>query len=179
MTTLVERIVSVCSALDLAEVPWALGGALALAYATEEPRGTRDIDVNVFVPATSAAQVFAALPLGVDHTETDAAVALSDGQVRLWWEGTPIDVFFAVEQFHMDVGTRCRTVPFGGRLIRVLSAEDLAVFKAMFDRSKDWVDIATMVESNSIDVEVAADRLGALLGDDPRVERLRSLTPPR
>ena len=178
MTTLVERVVSVCDSLDRAGVPWALGGALALAYATEEPRGTRDIDVNVFVAATSAAEVFTALPAGVEHSAIDVSVALRDGQVRLWWEGTPIDVFFAVEQFHLDVGSRCRTVPFGGRLIRVLSAEDLAVFKAMFDRGKDWVDIATMVESHGIDLEVAADRLRALLGDDPRVERLRALAVP-
>ena len=61
MTTLVERIVDVCEHLDRAGLPWALGGALALAYATEEPRATRDIDVNVFVPATEAARVFAAL----------------------------------------------------------------------------------------------------------------------
>lgn len=174
MTTLVERVVSVCDALDRARLPWALGGALALAYATEEPRGTRDIDVNVFVAATAAAEVFAALPAGVEHGPADIAAAQRDDQVRLWWEGTPIDLFFAVEQFHFDVADRCRTVPFGGRLIRVLSAEDLAVFKAMFDRGQDWVDIATMVESLAIDLDVAADRLAGLLGDDPRVERLRT-----
>jgi len=87
-------------------------------------------------------------------------------------------MFFAVEQFHIGVGNRCRTVPFSGRLIRVLSAEDLAVFKAMFDRGRDWVDIATMVESHGLDVEIAADRLRALLGDDSRVERLLSLANP-
>lgn len=174
MTTLVEQVVSVADALESAGVPWALGGALALAYATEEPRGTRDIDVNVFVAATAAAEVFAALPVGVEHGPADLAAARRDDQVRLWWEGTPIDLFFAVEQFHFDVADRCRTVPFGGQLVRVLSAEDLAVFKAMFDRGKDWVDIATMVESHAIDLDLAADRLAELLGDDPRVERLRT-----
>jgi hypothetical protein len=178
MTSLVERVVAVCDSLDRAGVPWALGGALALAYATEEPRGTRDIDVNVFVAATAAAEVFAALPAGVEHAATDEVAALRDGQVRLWWEGTPIDLFFAVEQFHLDVGGRCRTVPFAGRSIRVLSAEDLAVFKAMFDRGKDWVDIATMVESHGVDPEIAAERLAALLGQDARVDRLRSLAVP-
>jgi len=57
----------------------------------------------------------------------------------------------------------------------VLCAEDLAVFKAMFDRPKDWVDITTMIESNALDVEVAAQRLAGLLGDDARVGRLRGL----
>ena len=80
----------------------------------------------------------------------------------------------AVSGRHAEVARRCRAVPFAGRTIRVLSAEDLAVFKAMFDRPKDWVDIASMHESNAIDLGLAADRLADLLGhDDPRIPRLR------
>ena len=82
MMTLVDRVLAVCAALDDHAVPWALGGALALAYATEEPRGTRDIDVNVFVAATEAAVVFAALPEGVVHTAADVRAAHRDEQVR-------------------------------------------------------------------------------------------------
>lgn len=175
MTTLVERIVAVCAALDRAEVPWALGGALALAYATNEPRGTRDIDVNVFVAASQARSVFAALPPGVAFAESDVTEAKDRDQVRLWWDSTPIDVFFAAEQFHLDVAKRCRNVPFEGRRINVLSAEDLAVFKALFDRTKDWADIEAMVDSKGIDVGLAADRLATLIGDDARVARLRTL----
>ena len=152
MTTLIDRILGLCAALDRAHTPWALGGALALAYATSEPRGTRDIDVNVFVPSTAAAEVFAALPVGVAHTDADLAEATARDQVRLWWDSTPIDVFFAAEQFHHDVAKRCRTVPFEGRQIHVLSAEDLAVFKAMFDRTKDWADIESMAEEISRDL---------------------------
>ena len=175
MISLVDRVLAVCSSLDEHEVPWALGGALALACATEEPRGTRDIDVNVFIAASKAQAVFAALPAGVQHSPADVKSAQRDEQVRLMWDDTPIDVFFAAEQFHFDVQQRCQLVPFAGRLIRVLCAEDLAVFKAMFDRGKDWVDIATMVESNAIDLDLAADRLQGLLGDDPRVARLRQV----
>ena len=175
MTTLVARVVAICESLDAARVPWALGGALALAYATNEPRGTRDIDVNVLVGAADAARVFAALPAGVTSTEADVIEAGERDQVRLWWDTTPVDVFFAAEQFHLDVSIRCRQVPFEGRRIRVLAAEDLAVFKAMFDRTKDWADIEAMVDSNAIDLTVAADRLADLLGDDSRVERLRML----
>jgi hypothetical protein len=176
VTTLVDRIVAICESLDRAGVPWALGGALALAYATNEPRGTRDIDVNVFVGAAEASRVFAALPVGVLSDEADLDEARDRDQVRLWWEDTPVDVFFAADSFHFEVARRCRSVPFEGRSINVLSAEDLAVFKAMFDRTKDWADIESMVESNAIDLGVAADRLGAVLGGDPRVARLRTLT---
>ena len=175
-TRLVDRIVAVCEALDQAGVPWALGGALALAYATNEPRGTRDIDVNVFVSSANARAVFASLPAGVVSSDVDVAEAAHRDQVRLWWDATPIDIFFAADPFHVDVGARCRVVPFEGRRIRVLSSEDLAVFKALFDRTKDWADIEAMIESNAIDLQLAAARLEMLLGNDPRVERLRNLT---
>lgn len=175
MISLVEQVVAVCDALDEAGVPWALGGALALAYATEEPRGTRDIDVNVFVPSSSAAAVFGALPAGVRHGAADVRAVQRDDQVRLLWGDTPLDLFFAAEPFHHEVASRVQRVPFAGRTINVLCPEDLAVFKAMFDRGKDWVDIETMVESRSLDTEVAADRLYEVLGDDERVARLRLL----
>ena len=174
--SLVDRVVAVCDSLDRAGIPWAIGGALALAYATEEPRATRDIDVNVFVAADDAPRVFAALPTGVRHAASDVDAVTADEQVRLWWDETPLDLFFAADAFHLEVAERCRRVPFGGREISVLSAEDLAVFKAMFDRPKDWVDIATMHESKAIDLMAAADRLAELLGDDPRVARMRGLS---
>lgn len=175
MTTLVERIVAIATALDESSIPWAIGGAIALAYATEEPRGTRDVGVNVFVATDRAAEVFAAMPGGVRHGRDDITAARNDGQVRLWWDDTPIDIFFAEAPFHHEIDARCRAVPFAGTTIRVLAPEDLAVFKAMFDRPKDWVDIATMADARAIDLDAAADLLASLLGDDPRVERLRDL----
>jgi hypothetical protein len=95
--------------------------------------------------------------------------------VRVFWDDTPVDVFFAVDRFHDEVAQRCHEVPFAGRTVRILAPEDLAVFKALFDRAQDWVDILTMVQSRAVDVDVAAARLERLLGDDPRVERLREL----
>lgn len=175
MTTLVEQVAAIGEALDASGVPWAFGGALALAYATSEPRGTRDIDVNVFVPSSQARSVFRSLPRGVRHSKADLDAAIQDDQVRLYWDDTPVDVFFAADAFHNDVAHRCRSVPFAGRTIRVLCAEDLAVFKAMFDRPKDWVDIETMIEAGSLDVETAATHLSMLLGDDLRIDRLRRL----
>jgi pimeloyl-ACP methyl ester carboxylesterase len=175
--SLVDRIVALCDALDTAEVPWALGGAIALAYATEEPRGTRDVDVNVFLKSNQAKRVFVVLPAGVVSSAADLISAKRDDQVRLWWDDTPIDLFFSASQFHDSVSQRVRRVPFAGRHINVLCSEDLAVFKALFDRPKDWIDIATMAEDGALDCEVAALRLEDLLGVDPRVDRLRAFTP--
>lgn len=175
MTTLVDQVIAIGAALDESGLEWAFGGALALAYATSEPRGTRDIDVNIFVPALRAAAVFDLLPTGVQHSPTDVTDATRDDQVRLFWDETPVDVFFAADDFHADVATRCRVVPFVGGTIRVLCPEDLAVFKVLFDRPKDWVDIATMMEARSLDLEVTIERVEALIGPDARIARLRAL----
>jgi hypothetical protein len=175
MITLPQRVVAVADAFDRADLPWALGGARAHAYATEDPRATRDIDVNVFVSAARASEVLCALPEGVRYDDGDLATVRRTEQVRVWWDDTPIDLFFSADPFHAETAKRSLTVPFEGRSIRVLCPEDLAVFKAMFDRRKDWVDIESMVEWNAIDLDVAAARLATLLGDDDRVQRLRTL----
>jgi hypothetical protein len=171
--TLVERILAIAVSLDDSGLDWAFGGAFALAYATEEPRGTRDIDVNVFVPSSEVDHVVASLPPGVAHGAADRRRARADDQVRLWWEDTPVDLFFVAGESHLDVATRVRAVPFGGRMVRILCAEDLAVFKAKYDRPNDWVDIEAMAEAGTLDRRVAASRLATILGDDPRVGRLR------
>ena len=174
MTGLVDKVRAIAEALE-GRVPYAFGGAIALAYATEEPRGTRDVDVNVFVAPAAVDEVFAALPAGVVHTPDDHRAVLADEQVRLWWDDTPVDLFFAAHPFHLAAGKRSRAVDFDGTPIRVLAAGDLAVFKVLFDRPKDWVDIATMIDSGTLDVAEAARQVESLLGEDPRVERLRSM----
>ena len=68
-------------------------------------------------------------------------------------------------------------MPFADTTIPVLGATELAVFKAFFNRTKDWADIEAMVDSGTLDVEVVVAELLALLGDDPRIERLRAMTP--
>lgn len=170
---LVERILAVADALDDGKVPWAFGGAFALAFATAEPRGTRDIDVNVFLDSSRVDRVFAALPEGVGIPASARRSVEKDDQVRLMWDDTPIDLFFATSDFHREVHRRCLTVPFAGRMVRVLCPDDLAVFKAMFDRPKDWVDIDAMDDANTLDRSRASSRLAGILGvDDPRIARL-------
>jgi hypothetical protein len=175
VTTLVEKVLAVAAALADADLPFAFGGALALAYATEEPRGTRDIDVNVFVSPADVDAVFDALPVPVVHTTADRRAVARDEQVRLFWDDTPIDLFFAAHPMHHEAGSRRRWVDFAGTQIPVLAPLDLAVFKALFDRAKDWVDIETMRDSGTLDTRAAAAAVEALLGDDPRVDRLRRL----
>jgi hypothetical protein len=176
MPSLVETIIELEHALAAAAVPHAFGGALALAFHTEEPRGTRDVDVNVFLAPSSVDEVFAVLPSGVSWDGEDAERVRRDGQVRLFWDDTPIDLFFSTHAFHGAAELHVDRVPFAGITMPVLGATELLVFKAFFDRTKDWADIEAIVESGTADLHAALGWLVDLLGgDDPRIARLRAL----
>jgi hypothetical protein len=158
-------------------IPHAFGGAHALAYYAP-PRATVDIDLNVFVPATRAQKVLRVLArLGV-ATETPSLVERieRDGQARLLWDGTPVDVFFAYDELHESSMQRRRTVEFGEDLIHVLSAEDLMIYKVVFDREKDWRDIAEMIYATyeRLDFDYVLTWLGRICrADSEQLSRLR------
>ncbi len=175
-SNLVERIVALHRALESAGIPHAFGGALALAWCTQRARATIDIDINLFVDVSEAGEVFAALPPGVEVTDEDRARIAADGQTRLWWEKTPVDVFFDTTPFHTAVAGRARTESFGGDEVPFLACRDVAVFKAFFDRTKDWADLEEMAEAGTLDVEAVAGVLAHYLGpSDSRIARLLTL----
>lgn len=174
MSELGDQLLAVHAALDRARIPHAIGGAIALGYCTLEPRGTRDVDVNVFVGPERAKEVLAALPDGVEFTGESLEKAERDGQVRLRWGITPVDIFLSVLPFHDHVEEHVRRVPFEGHTIPVLSCTGLAVFKAMFDRPRDWVDIEAMAEARSLDIDEAKRWVLEMAGEDERVEKLEA-----
>lgn len=177
MSLLGQRLLEIHDALSDAGLPHAFGGAIALAYCTQEPRGTRDLDVNVFVVPERARDVFAALPPEVTVTSGNIATAERDGQARVWWEDTPIDVFLDVHSFHVEVADNVRRVAFEGREIPVLDCTALAVFKALLDRAKDWVDIEEMAAAGALNLPHAQAWLERLLGAESSVgRRLRALS---
>lgn len=171
--TLADRLVELHRALAARRIPHAFGGAIALAYWTENPRGTSDIDVNVFVPATQSEGVLAALPSGVDQAPGTGERIERDGQIRLWWNETPVDLFFNNVPVHEDAERHRREVPLRGVRIPVLGPVELAVFKAMFDRTQDWADIEAMIAAQTLDVDAVRDAMRGMLGPaDHRFGRL-------
>ena len=86
-----------------------------------------------------AARVIQSLPAGAQATKGNEAALQRDGQVRLWWDGTPLDLFLNTTDFHEEVSTRIRWEQFAERSIPFLSCNDLAVFKAFFNRIKSRI----------------------------------------
>lgn len=174
--TLAQRVVALDDAL--AEIPHAFGGALALAYYAE-PRATIDIDVNLFIRTDRFAEVVGPL-VALGARADDPAVAAfvrRDGQARVMWDETPLDLFFAYDPFHDAASAARRSVPFADGAIPILAAEHLVVCKVVFDRPKDWVDIDAMVAADAaIDVAEVLRWVGRIAGDDdPRFERIAAV----
>ena len=176
MLTLARRVVAIDEALS--GIPHAFGGALALAYYAE-PRATIDIDLNVFVPATRFSEV--AGPLVVLGAAADdpsvAEIVGREGQGRVMWDETPIDLFFSYDPFHEAAGAARRSVPFGDTTIPVLAADHLIVCKVVFNRPRDWVDIDAMLAAPAdIDAAEVLRWVARIAGDeDPRYNRIATL----
>ena len=117
--------------------------------------------------------MLAAFPAGVERPDGTVQAIARDGQVRVWWEGTPLDLFFDYARIHADAAAHSRTVPFAGTTIPVLGPVELTVFKAMFDRTRDWADIEAMVAVGTVDLDAARAALHVMLArDDERFRRL-------
>lgn len=177
----IELIVSVHDHLDRGGIAHAFGGALALGYVAE-PRGTVDIDVNVFVPTARLDEVSAALEPAGFRPPGEVATGPPVAGIRFTHtsEPFPLDVFPSLDERYTDVEQRVVHHPFGrgDDVLPFLSAEDLCVFKLAFNRPRDWVDLAAIARARpDLDLDVVSDLLVALHGPTmhPRLARFRAL----
>jgi hypothetical protein len=174
-----QKVLDTCAALEAAGIPYAVGGAIVIAYCTE-PRTTTDIDVNVFLDESLArraldALLAAGIPFDYERVRSRAE---RDGQARFNWDGTFVDLFFMNVPFHGESASRVRRVPFGNAEINILACEDLVVYKAMFNRPRDWVDIESIVHGMgpAFDAGYARGWLVAMAGgEDARVKEFDSI----
>ena len=162
-----SRIVAVHEMLDSLGVLHQFGGAIALAW-YRSPRATTDIDLNITLAPEEADPVLGALGhLGVSVSAADRATIARDGQARLDWDGSYLDLFFATLDLHREMAERSREVSFGPVPIPILAPEDLIVCKAIFDRPKDWVDIEEIVAwGTEVDEGTVLGWIRDLLGDE-------------
>lgn len=172
--TLAERVIELHRAFESHAIPHAFGGAIALAFWIRNPRGTDDVDVNVFVPAEDCRPALDALPAGVAVPDDAVEVIARDGQTRLWWDETPIDLFFNNVPVHDDAEAHRREVPLTGEVtIPILGPIELAVFKIMFDRTQDWADLEAMIAAETLDLDEVRRVLKTMIdAGDERFARL-------
>lgn len=170
-----EAARSIADALEAAGLPYAIGGALALAIAGV-PRGTADVDVNVFVTEARVPETIAVLSrLGIEiAVDAARARARRDGMFVGRWDGMRIDVFLPSIPFSDEARvTRARVTDDRGWSGWFLSAEAIAVFKLLFFRSKDIADLERLVAvRRGLDRSYVRRWLVTMMGeDDERVRR--------
>lgn len=162
------------AALDAASVPYAIGGAIAYGL-WGDPRGTHDVDINLFVGGDALDGALDALEsagVEIDRDEArraDREGATLEGRCR----GMRVDLFTPSIPFSWEAGeTRVRMEgPSGAAWY--LSAEATAVFKLLFFRPKDLVDLEKLVAVQGEDLDRGYVRrwLVEMMGeDDERVE---------
>lgn len=172
-----EKIVALHQALTRAQLPHAFGGALALAWCTQRARGTIDIDINLFVEGKDCELIFNALPKDVKHTAKLRAELKKEGQVRLWWDKTPVDLFLNTTPFHTEAAKRVRWETFIEQEMPFLACNDIAVFKIFFNRTQDWADLEAMQKAGTLDIKKVTAVITEYLGvDDERITYLKELS---
>lgn len=157
------------AALEAAGVPYAIGGAIAYGI-WGDPRGTHDVDINLFVDHDGLDGALDALEgAGVTLDRAAAHRADQEGDVMVGWcHGMRVDLFTPSIPFSWEaMKTRVRLDgPLGSATY--LSAEATAVFKLLFFRTKDLVDLEKLVAVQGADLDVAYVRrwLVDMMGED-------------
>jgi hypothetical protein len=173
MRSILDAVLDIHDGLNGGGIRHAFGGAFALLWCTGEPRTTIDIDVNVFASPSDSRRIVASLPIDVLATDADIELLERDGQIRLLLDGIPVDLFLNTSPFHADIQLRTVSHELSGQLLPFLSCSDLTVFKAFFNRRKDWADIEEMIRAGTVDLAYVAGVLQRYLGsDDGRIREL-------
>jgi hypothetical protein len=176
MRPILDAVVELHDCLDAAGIPHAFGGAFALLWCTGEPRTTVDIDLNIFAPPANARRILDALPQEIAHSEDDEVQLVDSGQCRLMFDGIPVDIFLDTTPFHGDLRLHLKQHRLADRNLPFLGCSDLAVFKAFFNRRKDWADIEEMLRADRLDVPYVVGLLNEYLGpDDERIRELMTI----
>jgi hypothetical protein len=165
---------AIAHALERAGVPYALGGALALG-AHGVPRGTLDVDVNVFVDEAGLPFVLQQLEgLGIE-LDVEAAIARAkrDGMCVGRWAGMRIDLFIPSIPFSHEAGrTRVLLTEPSGDSVWFLAAEAITIFKLLFFRPKDLADLERLaaVQGPELDRAYVRKWITEMMGEhDERV----------
>lgn len=168
MSTLIDKLVSLVATLDTNDIPYALGGALALAnyLPKDSVRTTYDIDLNIFSESQEASKVLSSLALPEMHGGDAVEVAKRDGQVRLLWDDTPVDLFFADIEFCKQAEHNALSMTLHDHVIPILSVTDLVTCKVIFNRDKDWLDVASVREHPNLDWDLVEHWVCVICGSD-------------
>lgn len=163
--------------LEADGIEYAIGGALALGV-WGAPRGTKDVDLSVFVEPTridAAADVFERAGVMFDRVAAAKDVART-GLFRGLLGRVPVDAFISSHPHFLEMRRRRQRVqtPDGGHLY-FITAEDLCVMKLVYGREKDVTDLERLFAVRRLDVAYIRTWLAKLPVGPDRVAILDDL----
>jgi hypothetical protein len=170
-----EVAFALANALEQRGYEYALGGALALGY-WAEPRSTVDVDLTLYLSPESPAKCVQVLQeVGCELSPVEAMKLIDEhGFCRTKFHLLRVDVFFPTIPFYEAAKARRRLVPLRDGHVQVWDAETLAVFKMMFFREKDLLDLKRIVanQKTGFDGEWVRKQLVEIYGTrDVRIGR--------
>jgi hypothetical protein len=174
---------ALAAALDALRQPAMIIGGIAV-IARGVPRQTIDIDATVAAADLDLEQVVETLAAhSITARIDDALVFARAHQVLLLRHGptgTPLEVSLAWLPFEMEALERATVVDFGGVRIRVATAEDLVVYKAIAWRDRDRGDIERLLlrhrkAMNFTRVRALVGEFGAAMDEPDRLHDFDAL----
>lgn len=143
------------TALSDARIDAVLGGAMAYGY-WGVPRGTLDIDVTVFVDLDRIESVFPVLEaLGARFDRSRALdVAQRRGVFEVELRSFRVDVFVPDIPLYAAARERRRRVRFLDVELLVWAPEDITLFKLLYFRPKDKLDIENIIQIQQENVDL-------------------------
>ncbi|MBI4677753.1 MAG: hypothetical protein HY748_09230 [Elusimicrobia bacterium] len=152
--------------LDRMQAPYAVGGAVAMAFAGFV-RATRDLDVLALVPAVRTQELADALaaegftmrgddlsPMAPDAGRM-AAASRESGLFRVWRGDTRVEVFSPRVPLQDSILRRRVKADIGDFSFWVTTAEDLVLLKMVFHRPKDIEDARRLLAANRETIDAA------------------------
>ncbi|MCG8587274.1 MAG: nucleotidyl transferase AbiEii/AbiGii toxin family protein [Pirellulales bacterium] len=172
---LVDVVHRIARAIEREQQDYAIGGAIALGY-WANPRATVDIDLTVFLPHSEPARCVEFLHrIGCEVSATTAIETITEhGFCRASFDSVRVDVFFQTSEFHDTAKKRAKQVDLEGQPIMVWDAETMCVFKMMFFRMKDVVDVKQILrtQGDRLERQWVRDQLVDIFGRrDPRISQ--------
>jgi hypothetical protein len=135
-----------------------------------------DVYVTLFISSDRPRECVALLQsLGCSLTEQETTAQIqSHGFCRVYFQKVRVDVFLPTIPFYELAKARRARVPLKQSTIAIWDAETLAVFKMMFFREKDFVDLRKILLSRGplLDRNWIRERLVEIYGGrDTRILR--------
>lgn len=145
MNSLLDALFAVHDVLTGADIPHALCGGLAANLYREEVRATVDVDVAVAIAPARVVDLVERL----EETGWTVEPYWHQGeQLRLTRKNLPrVDCILATTDYERHAIEQAVPARIEGRQVKVLTAEDLIVYKLIAGRARDYEAVAAIINT--------------------------------